>query len=53
MQDVAGEVEQARHSFREGLRLNPGYAQVSGAISRALAQSPAISRDLPCSDAIS
>ena len=34
MQDVAGEVEEARASFREGLRLNPGYAQLYHAWAR-------------------
>ena len=34
MQDVSGEVEGARASFREGLRLNPGYAQLYHAFAR-------------------
>ena len=34
MQDLAGEIEAARASFREGLRLNPGYAQLYHAAAR-------------------
>ena len=34
LQDGAGEVEEARASFREGLRLNPGYAQLYHAWAR-------------------
>ena len=34
MQDVAGDVEAARASFQEGLRLNPGYAQLYHAFAR-------------------
>ena len=34
MQDVAGEVEEARASFREGLRLSPGFAQLYHAWAR-------------------
>ena len=31
---MAGDVEGARASFREGLRLNPGYAQLYHAFAR-------------------
>ena len=34
MQDVDGDVEGARASFTEGLRLNPGYAQLYHAFAR-------------------
>ena len=34
LQDAANEVEGARASFREGLRLNPGYAQLYHAWAR-------------------
>ena len=34
MQDVAGDVEGARASFKEGLRLNPGYAQLYHAYAK-------------------
>ena len=34
MQDLAGEIEEARRSFETGLRLNPGYAQLYHAWAR-------------------
>ena len=34
LQDNDGDVEAARDSFREGLRLNPGYAQLYHAWAR-------------------